>query len=84
MVETECQSSRYEVLGIGWVLQEIREWSEVFHSGHDRRTSPTGHELHGRDSPNHREREIEGARSTRDASFNVERDNQPSSSSGKR
>ena len=30
------------------------------------------------------EREIEGARSTRDASVNVKREDQPSSSSGKR
>ena len=29
--ETECQSSRYVVLGIGWVLQEIRKWVEVVH-----------------------------------------------------
>ena len=42
---------------IGWVLQEIREWAEVVHSGQDRRTSPTGHGLHGWDSPDHRERD---------------------------
>ena len=56
MGETECQSSRYVVLGIGWVLQEIREWAEVVHSGQDRRISPTGHGLHGWDDPDHRER----------------------------
>ena len=33
MRETECYSSRYVVLGIGWVLQEIREWAKVVHSG---------------------------------------------------
>ena len=31
--ETECQSSRYVVLGIGWVVRETREWIEVVHSG---------------------------------------------------
>ena len=44
-------------LGIGWVLRETREWAEVVHSGQDRRTSPTGHGLHGWDSLNHRERD---------------------------
>ena len=34
-------------LGIGWILQEIREWAEVVHSGQDRKTSPTGYGLHG-------------------------------------
>ena len=43
-------------LGIGWVLQEIREWAEVVHSGQDRRISPTGYVLHGWDGPDHRER----------------------------
>ena len=42
-------------LGIGWVLQEIREWAEVVHSRQDRRISLTGHGLHGWDGPNHRE-----------------------------
>ena len=55
--ETECQSSRYVVLGIGWVVRETREWIEVVHSGKDRRTLPTGHGLHGWDSPDHRERD---------------------------
>ena len=27
-------------LGIGWILQEIREWAEVVHSGQDYRISP--------------------------------------------
>ena len=54
--ETECQSSRYVVLGIGWVVRETREWIEVVHSGKDRRTSPMGHGLHGWDDPHHRER----------------------------
>ena len=26
------KSSRYVVLGIGWVLRETREWTEVVHS----------------------------------------------------
>ena len=43
-------------LGIGWILQEIREWAEVVHSGQDRRTSPTGYGLHGWDGLDHRER----------------------------
>ena len=53
---TECQSSRYVVLGIGWVVRETRELIEVVHSGKDCRTSPTGHGLHGWDDPDHRER----------------------------
>ena len=43
-------------LGIGWILQEIREWAEVVHSEQDCRISPTGYGLHGWDSPDHRER----------------------------
>ena len=31
--ETERQSSRYVVLGIGWVVRETQEWIEVVHSG---------------------------------------------------
>ena len=84
MGETECQSSRYVVLGIGWVSRETREWAEVVHSGQDRRTSPTGHGLHGWDNPGHREREIEGARNTRDTSIGNKREDQLSPSSGKR
>ena len=34
-------------LRIGWILQEIREWAEVVHSGQDYRISPMGHGLHG-------------------------------------
>ena len=37
--------------------EEIREWAEVVHLGQDRRTSPTGHGLHGWDGPDHRERD---------------------------
>ena len=48
-----------QFLGIGWVLQEIREWAEVVHSGQDRRISPTGHGLHGWDDADHRERDHE-------------------------
>ena len=48
-------------------------------------TSPIGYGLHGWDSPDHREREIEDARSTRDVSVSSKRTNsQSSSSSGKR
>ena len=54
--ETEGQSSRYVVLGIGWVLRETREWAEVVHSGQDHRISPTEYGLHGWDGPDHRER----------------------------
>ena len=43
-------------LGIGWVLQEMREWAEVVHSEQNCRISPTGYKLHGWDGPNHRER----------------------------
>ena len=34
-------------LRIGWMLQEIREWAEVVHSGQDYGISPMGHGLHG-------------------------------------
>ena len=44
-------------LRIGWILQEIREWAEVVHSGQDYRISPMGHGLHGWSGPNHRERD---------------------------
>ena len=55
------------------------------HSGQDCRTSPIGHGLHGWDSPDHREREIEDARSTRDAGVSSKRkESQSSSSSGKK
>ena len=43
-------------LGIGWILQEIREWAEVVHSGLDYRISPMGHGLHGWGGLGHRER----------------------------
>ena len=43
-----------------------------------------GHGLHGWDGPDHREREIEDAQSTRDADVGSKREDQPSSSSGKR
>ena len=84
MREAEVSLQDTQFVGIGWVLQEIREWAEVVHSGHDRRISPTGHGLHGWDGPDHREREIEDARSTRDASVGSKREDQPSSRSGKR
>ena len=59
--------------------------TEVVHSGQDCRTLPTGYGLQGWDSPNHREREIEDAWSTRDASVSSKRkESQSSSSSGKR
>ena len=44
-------------LGLAGVLQEIREWAEVVHSGQDCRISPTGHGLHGWGVPDHRERD---------------------------
>ena len=44
-------------LGIGWVVQGIREWAEVVHSRQDCRISPTGHGLHGWGGPDHRERD---------------------------
>ena len=65
---------RNTYLGIGWVLQEIREWAEVVHSGQNRKTSPTGHGLHGWDSSDYREREIEDARSTQDAGVGSKRE----------
>ena len=54
-------------------LAKIREWTEVVHSGQDCRTSPTGYGFHDWDSPDHREREIKDARSTRDASVSSKR-----------
>ena len=42
---------------VGWVLQKIREWAEVAHSGQDRKISPMGRELHGWDGLGHRERD---------------------------
>ena len=65
MEETECQSSRYVVLGIGWVLQEIREWDEVVHSGQACRISPTGHDSMVGTTLTI-EREIEGTWNTQD------------------
>ena len=51
----------------------------------DCRTPPTGYGFHGWDGPDHREREMEDARSTREASVSGKRkDSQSSSSSGKR
>ena len=44
-------------LGIGWILQEIRELAEVVYSGQDYRISPMGHGLHGWGGPDHRERD---------------------------
>ena len=53
--------------------------------GQDCRTSPTVYGFHGWDNLDHREREIEDARSTRDASVSSKRkDRQSSSSLGKR
>ena len=46
--------------------------------------SSTGYGLHGWDGPDHREREIEDARSTQDVSVGRKREDQLSSSSGKR
>ena len=45
---------------------------------------PTGHGLYGWDDPDHGEREIEDTRSTRDAGVGSKREDQHSSSSGKR
>ena len=84
MGEAEVSLRDTQFLGIGWVLQEIREWAEVVHSGQDSRISPTRHGLHGWDGPDHREREIEDTRSTRDVGVGSKREDQPSSSSGKR
>ena len=48
-------------------------------------TPPTGHGLHGWDGPDHRERQIEDARSTWDADVSSKRkESQSSSSSGKK
>ena len=62
----------------------MREWAKVVHSGQDCRISPTRHGLHGWEGPDHREREIEDARSTRDVGVGSEREDHHSSSSGKR
>ena len=59
--------------------------AKVVHSRQDCRTSPTRHGLHGWDDPDHREREIEDARSTRNMGVNGKRKgSQSSSSSGKK
>ena len=71
-------------LGIGWILQEIREWAEVVHSGQDCRISPTGHGLHGWGGPDHRESEIEDTWKTRDTDVSIKREDQLSPSLGKR
>ena len=71
-------------LGIGWILQEIREWAEVVHSGQDYRISPMGHGLHGWGGPDHREREIEDTWNTRDTGVGNKGDDQLYPSSGKR
>ena len=53
--------------------------------GQDCRTPPTGHGVHGWDDHDHKEREIEDARSTRDAGVsNKRKESQSSSSSGKK
>ena len=53
--------------------------------GQDYRASPIRQGLNGWDSPDHREREIEDARSTRDAGVSIKRkESQSSSSSGKK
>ena len=58
--------------------------TEVVHSSQDYRTSPTGYGLHGWDNLTI-EREIEDARSTRDAGVSSKRkESQSSSSSGKK
>ena len=62
----------------------MREWAEVVHSGQNRRTSPTGHGLHGWDIPDHREREIEDTWNTQDTGVDDKREDQLSPSSGKR
>ena len=36
--------------------RQLNRVTTVVHSGQDRRTSPTGHRLHGWDDPNHREK----------------------------
>ena len=58
--------------------------AEVVHSGQDCRISPTGHGLHGWGGPYHREREIEDTWNTRDTGVGSKRENQLSSSSGKK
>ena len=83
MGETECQSSRYVVLGIGWVLQEIQKWAEVVHLGQDYRISPTGHDsMVG--TVLTIEREIEDTWNTQDTGVGNKKEDQLSPSSGKR
>ena len=66
-----------------WLRLGVREWAKVVHSRKDCRTPPTGHGLHGWDSPDHREREIKDTRSTQDAGVSSKRkESQSSSSSG--
>ena len=83
MEDTECQSSRYVVLGTGWVLQEIREWAEVVHLGQACRISPTRHDSMVGTTLTI-EREIEGTWKTRDTGVGYKREDQLSPSSGKR
>ena len=51
----------------------MREWAEVVHSGHDRRTSPTGYGLHGWTTLTI-EREIEDTWNTRDMGVGSKRE----------
>ena len=68
-----------------WPRSEDSRMAEVVHSGQDCKPSPTGHGLHGWDNPDHREREIEDALSTRDAGVSSKRkESQSSSSLGKK
>ena len=64
-------------------MQEIREWAEVVHSGQDCRISPTGHDSVVGTALTI-EREIEDTRNTRDTGVGSKREDQLSSSSGKR
>ena len=70
-------------LGIGWILQEIREWAEVAHSEQDYRISPMGHGLHGWGALTI-EREIEDTWNTQDTGVGNKREDQLSPSSEKR
>ena len=70
-------------LGIGWILQEIREWAEVVHSGQDYRISPMDMDsMVG--AALTIEREIEDTWNTRDTGVGNKREDRLSPSSGKR
>ena len=71
-------------MGLAGYYRRFENGLKLSKLGQDHRISPTRHGLHGWDDPDHGEREIEDTRSTRDASVGSKREDQPSSSLGKK